>query len=77
MTGNFILHQLCNGRLIDYEEPYIWLFILIYKDDQRDAACSICLYYVCGSTLHVSDALCTHHQECIETIHADSGTNVF
>ena len=27
------------------------------KDDQRDAACSICLYYACGITLHVSGAL--------------------
>ena len=50
---------------------------LIDKDNQRDAACSICLYYACGSTLHVSGALCTHHQECIETVHADSGTIVF
>ena len=50
---------------------------LINKDHKRDAACSICLYYACGSTLHVSGALCTHHQECIETVHADSGTIVF
>ena len=49
---------------------------LIDKDDQRDAACSICLYYACGITLHVSGALCTHHQECIETVRADSGTIV-
>ena len=45
--------------------------------EQRDATCSICLYYACGSTVHVSGALCTHHQECIETVHADSGTIVF
>ena len=50
---------------------------LIDEDDQRDAARSICLYYDCGSTLHVSGALCTHHQECIETVRADSGTIVF
>ena len=28
---------------------------------------------LCGSTLQVSGALCTHHQECIWTVHADSG----
>ena len=26
--------------------------------------------------LHVSSALCTHHQECMKTVHADSGTIV-
>ena len=51
--------------------------LIVDKDDQRDAACCICLYYACGSTLHVSGALCTHHQECIETVHAESGTIVF
>ena len=50
---------------------------IINKDDQHDAACSICLYYACGITLHVSSALRTHHQECIETVHADSCTIVF
>ena len=54
-----------------------WHQHLIDKDDQRVAACSICLYYARGITLHVSGALCTHHQECIETVHADSGTIVF
>ena len=28
ITGNFTL-QLCNGRLIDYEESYIWSFIVL------------------------------------------------
>ena len=46
---------------------------LINKDDQRDAACSICLCYACGITLHVSGALCTNHQERIEIVHAESG----
>ena len=50
---------------------------LINKDDQRDAAGSICLYYACGITLHVSGAPCTHHQECIETVNADSVTIVY
>ena len=50
---------------------------LIDKDNQRDAACSVCLYYACGITLHVSGAPCAHHQECIETVRADSGTVVF
>ena len=27
--------------------------------------------------LHVSGALCTHHQECIEIVHTDFGTIVF
>ena len=49
----------------------------INKNDQRDAAWSIRLHYACNSTLHVSGALCTHHQECIETVHADSCTIVF
>ena len=49
----------------------------INKNNQRDAACSIRLYYACGNTLHVSGALSTHHQECIGTVHADSGTIVF
>ena len=31
---------------------------LINKNNQPDAACSIRLYYACGSTLHVSGALC-------------------
>ena len=46
----------------------------INKNDQHDAAWSIRLYYACNSTLRVSGALCTHHQECIESVHADSGT---
>ena len=49
----------------------------INKNDQRDAAWSIRLYYACNSTLHVSSTLCTHHQECMKTVHADSGTIVF
>ena len=32
---------------------------------------------LCGITLHVSGALCAHHQECTGTVHADSGTIVF
>ena len=32
---------------------------------------------LCVSTLHVSGALCTHHQECICTVHAYSGKIVF
>ena len=47
------------------------------KNDQRDAAWSICLYYACNSTLHVSGVLCTNHQECIKAVHTDSGTIVF
>ena len=47
------------------------------KNDQRDATWSIRLFYACNSTLHVSGALCTHHQECMKTVHADSGTIVF
>ena len=35
------------------------------------------VYYACNSILQVSGALCTHHQECKETVHADSGTIVF
>ena len=49
----------------------------INKNHQRDAAWSIRHYYACNITLHVSGVLCTHRQECIKTVHADSGTIVF
>jgi hypothetical protein len=29
----------------------------------------------CEITIHVSDALCTHHQEYIKTVNAITGTN--
>ena len=29
------------------------------------------------STLHVSGALCTHHQECLKTVHAVTGTIMY
>ena len=44
---------------------------LINKDDQRDAACGICLHYACGITLHVSGALCT----ALERFVPDSGSS--
>jgi hypothetical protein len=46
------------------------------KNNQRDAACSLCLYFLL-STLHVSGAFCTHHQEYLKTVHADFGTIVY
>ena len=61
---------------MDYQYKNSKCLRAINKNDQRDAAWSICLYYACKSILHVSGALCTHHQECTETVHEDSGTIV-
>jgi hypothetical protein len=41
------------------------------QNNQRDAACSLCLYFLL-STLHVSGALCAHHQEYLKIVHAVS-----
>jgi hypothetical protein len=42
---------------------------LTQQNNQRDAACSLRLYFLL-STLHVSGALCAHHQEYLKTLHA-------
>ena len=59
-----------------YEDSTRKYIFKINKNDHRDATWSIRLYFACKSTLHVSGALCTHHQECMKTVHADSGTTI-
>ena len=60
------IHQIKNFKIT---------WTALNKNDQRDAAWNICLYYSRNSTLHVLGALCTHHQGCIEIVHADATMN--
>ena len=53
----------------------ILLFLLIRTTNVMQHVAFVFIT-LCGSTLHVSGALCTHHQECIWTGHAGYGTIV-
>jgi len=48
--------------------------LCILLNNQRDASLAVLFISHCKITLHVSGALCTHHQEYIKTVDAITGT---